>query len=99
MVSRLRPVARASGRGRRTAGEHRPYLQEFRLSKDGFGLRGSRPFSLRVQDRVLPLDEAEASSWQNFLSNGISKLKTARDNWERRSASPHYEFTNREAQL
>jgi hypothetical protein len=63
-------------------------IQEFRLPKDGFGLRGSPRFSLRIQDMVLPLDEAEASSWQNFLHKGISTLPTARDNWERWSASP-----------
>src|SRR5262249_11033149 len=61
-------------------------IQEFRPPKEGFGLRGSPRFSLSVQDKVVPLDEAEAATWQNFLHKGISLL--ARDNWERWSASP-----------
>lgn len=63
-------------------------IQEFRPPKEGFGLRGRPRFSLRIQDKVLPLDEAEAPSWHNFLDDGISKLKTARDNWDRWSAPP-----------
>jgi len=70
-------------------------IQEFHLPtegfgfhphKEGFGLVGSPRFSLRIQDKVLPLDEAEASRWHNLLHKGISKL--ARENWERWSASP-----------
>jgi hypothetical protein len=68
-------------------------IQEFRLPKDGFGLCGSPRFSLRVEDKALPLDEAEASSWQTLLHKGISKLKSARDNWERWSASRPDEMT------
>jgi hypothetical protein len=68
-------------------------IQEFRLPKDGFGLCGSPRFSLRVEDKALPLDEAGASRWQTFLHKGISKLKPARDNWERWSASRLDEMT------
>ena len=63
-------------------------IQEIRLPKEGFGLLGRPRFSLCIQDKILPLDEAEASSWQNLLHKGIGKLQTARDNWERWSASP-----------
>jgi len=63
-------------------------VQEFRSPKEGFGLRGSPRFSLRIQDKILALDEAHASSWQNLLHKGISKRKTASDNWERWSAAP-----------
>jgi hypothetical protein len=68
-------------------------IQEFFLPKDGFGLCGSPRFSLRVGDEALPLDEAEASSWQTSLHKGISKLKSARDNWERWSAPRADEMT------
>src|SRR5690349_6667535 len=63
-------------------------IQEFRLPKDGFGLCGNPRFSLNFEGKPLPLDEAEASSWRTFLHKGISKLKSARDNWERWSALP-----------
>lgn len=63
-------------------------IQEFRPPKEGFALLGSPRFSLTIQDKVRPLDEAEASNWRNLLHQGISKLNTARDNWERWSASP-----------
>ena len=68
-------------------------IQEFRLPKDGFGLCGRPRFSLRVEDEALPVDEAEASSWQTLLHKGISKLKSAGDNWERWSASRPDEMT------
>jgi hypothetical protein len=61
-------------------------VQEFRPPTEGFGLRGGPRFSLRIQDKVLPLDEAEASRWHNLLHKGISKL--ARDKWELWSSSP-----------
>src|SRR5262249_3273519 len=63
-------------------------IQEFRLPRDGFGLRGRPRFSLNVEANALPLDDAEASTWQTFVQNGISKVKPARDNWEQWSASP-----------
>ncbi|WP_298873885.1 hypothetical protein [uncultured Bradyrhizobium sp.] len=44
---------------------------------------GSPRFSLNVDGNALPLDEDEALRWQIFLHKGISKLKTAHDNWER----------------
>lgn len=62
-------------------------IQEFRHPKEGFGLLGSPRFSLSIQDKILPLEEREASRWQHLLREGISKLKTAHDNWERWSAS------------
>jgi hypothetical protein len=61
-------------------------IQEFRPPKEDFGLRGSPRFSLNLQGKVQPVDEAQASSWQNLLHKGISKL--AREKWERWSASP-----------
>jgi hypothetical protein len=61
-------------------------IQEFRPPNEGFGLLGSPRFSLNIQGKILPVDEAKASDWNNLLHKGISKLKTARDNWERWSA-------------
>jgi hypothetical protein len=63
-------------------------IQEFRPPKDGFGLLGTPRMALLASDKFLPPDEAELSRWQSFLHQGISKLKTARDNWEAWSASP-----------
>jgi hypothetical protein len=63
-------------------------IQEFRLPRDGFGLYGSPRFGLNVEGNPLPLDESEAPRWQIFLHKGISKLKTARDNWEKWSIPP-----------
>jgi hypothetical protein len=63
-------------------------IQEFRHPKEGFGLLGRPRFSLSIRNNILPVEEGEASHWQNLLGEGISKLKTARDNWERWSASP-----------
>jgi len=58
-------------------------IQEFRLPRDGFGLYGSPRFSLNVDGNALPLDEEEVSRWHALLHKGISKLKTARDNWDK----------------
>ena len=63
-------------------------IQEFHLPRESFGLRGRPRFSLLIPGDVLALDEATATSWEGFLHNGISKLKTARDNWEQWSAPP-----------
>ena len=63
-------------------------IQDFRPPKEGFGLIGSPRFTLCIGDKYLPLDQAEVSIWQSLLHKGVSKMKTARDNWEQWSASP-----------
>lgn len=61
--------------------------QEFRPPKDGFRLVGGPLIAAYVLGKDRDLSGAELSSWQGYLSKGINKLKTARENWDKWSAS------------
>lgn len=63
-------------------------IQMLRPRDQGFGFVGNPHFTLLIQGQALPLDEAEAPNWQKLLFKGISKLKSAADNWEQWSRSP-----------